>query len=134
MNLKQLQRCADALQSASALPLSALISLLNEQPHSADIQTTSTSYLGALVEQLLFHLPVLSIFDAVRKVWVLVNMADFSLAGTGDTFADLLLLGGAESEAVVPQEEAPEMMSTHVRNKPGRHPFMKCTLKLSRTQ
>ena len=63
LNLKQLQRCADALQSASALPLSALISLLNEQPHSADIQTTSASYLGALVEQLLFHLPVLSIFD-----------------------------------------------------------------------
>ena len=50
-------------------------------------------------------------------------MADFSLAGTGDTYADLLLLGGAESEAVVPQEEAPEMMSTHVRNKPGRHPL-----------
>ena len=50
-------------------------------------------YLENLVEQVLMYLPVMKVMrGGDLMAAVLVNLADFTLLSSGDTFADLFLL------------------------------------------
>ena len=49
-------------------------------------------FCSLLVDQLLKHMPVLSVRESSMKHWVLVNMHNVSLLVKDDNFLDLLLL------------------------------------------
>ena len=86
LSAEQLLECARLLQSTNVLPLRDLLAAVDVAADNSDHH-----FSGNAGEQLLMHLPVLSVRRSSAQ-WVLVNMAEFALFATSHTFADILLL------------------------------------------
>ena len=100
--------------------------LLNDIDLEEDDQEEeiSTRFLGMCANQLLRLLPAMGVHEKSTGRWVLVNMHEFLLNATGDTFADMLTLdspvSGGEQKNTEGAASASDVFHHLPSSKPGR--------------